>query len=51
MPKAPSNQNSVPDGGEGTNSFNGKSQDALTKSIGKPGDDHENAQPIDVGTK
>ena len=54
MPKAPVNQN--PDsrqGGEGTRIGypNGASYDALTKSIGRPGDDHENAQPIKSGTK
>ena len=52
MPTAPDLQN--PDsrqGGEGTTSFNRKSVDALTKTIGKPGDDHERVVPIDEGTK
>jgi hypothetical protein len=50
--EVPSNQN--PDnrqGGEGTVSLHNTSNDALLKSIGKPGNDHENAQPKESGTK
>lgn len=38
-------------GGEGTVSLHRSSNDALLKSIGRPGNDHENAQPKDSGTK
>ena len=50
--EVPANQN--PDnrqGGEGTVSLHNTSNDAILKSIGKPGNDHENAQAKDVGTK
>jgi len=50
--EVPANQN--PDsrqGGEGTVSLHNTSNDARLKSIGKPGNDHENSQAKDVGTK
>ena len=51
--KVPANQN--PDsrqGGEGTNSFHGKSYDALLKNIGTPPGNTAAEMPAkDVGTK
>jgi hypothetical protein len=50
--ETPSKQN--PDtrqGGEGTVSLHNTSNDALLKSLGKPGNDHENVQSKESGTK
>lgn len=52
MPKVPANQN--PDsrqGGEGTTANPGNTGEALTKSIGRPGDNHEVVPPKESGTK